>query len=527
MIWVLLLGLVSAACGDSAIPLLRPGGLRVVLDVSQTGTPEKPLEFSATTYRSFTIDVEALRSDRPNELDSTFNGWVVVEVHPTGETERTLHAIELTDGRASRQQVGIRQAYGEVRIVVSDVGFRPAADPRNARCNNGKDDDGDGYIDTQDNGCYSMVAGDDTETGGSGATGASPPLYFTKPRINDIQRPAEDKDETSPLDGHRVTVDRGWLLVTQVGTNGMYITDYEGATWDASANKWQLRAQDLAYDSIFVFNYSQPLNLQAGDCLVSIDGGVMEFYGYTELQFPVWKKGDFGFCGVRARKAGVAECPDKESDGACTGDAQCKEGYLCQAGTCRPDPSTDRHELCRQRIEGLISAPVDITTLTLDHQGEKVSVWDPNFKLAEAFEGGIVQVSNVSIFTEAHKCDFNGNQLIDFYAEDQREDDCYNDCGENASCSQWYSYNRFGQWTVHFKDSTGVTRELAVLTTGAVPNFDPMKDCSFAADYWNCKRKPQRLGKLVGTLRNLSFARPPWILEARSAADCPDCKNPD
>ena len=59
-----------------------------------------------------------------------------------------------------------------------------------------------------------------------------------------------------------------------------------------------------------------------------------------------------------------------------------------------------------------------------------------------------------------------------------------------------------------------------------VETFDPMTGCDFSAssDGRSCTRSTTKtLGKVLGTMRQFKYGKPPWILQPRTPADCPDC----
>jgi hypothetical protein len=120
------------------------------------------------------------------------------------------------------------------------------------------------------------------------------------------------------------------------------------------------------------------------------------------------------------------------------------------------------------------------------------------------------------MFTEARFCDADSDGEINFSHEDEK--DCSNDCGDHTGCIVMETYRQYNQWSVHFMDGANAEQEVSIVTAGAIPTFDPI-----AAS----KKDPQGMviGEVVGTLRHLVFARPPWIIEARRPSDCPDCKN--
>ncbi len=458
----------------------------------ELGTDEQPLEFSAQEDLTFMIDVEALRNDRPELLYTTYNGSAVLTVQPTGKTVKLPHDINFVEGRAQNVEVKISGAYGIVRLVVTDKGYVKAENAGEAVCNDGLDDDFDGYVDTPiDRGCY--YANDQTEDGGSGATGASEPIFFASPRMADIQRPGKDGDKSALL-GSRVKVDEGFMLITRVSTDGLYITDFDGARWDDTVDQFVMTAEEASYRSIFAFNFSTPLNMHEGDCLVQLDGTVEEFFGYTELGKPTWKKGDYEFCAAKARSAGLSGCPVTAQE------------------------DLELAKACRLAMEARANEPVDVTLLMIKGEGgTEHSAWDKNYLAPERFESALVQLSNVRMFTELRACDLNGDGVVDFGSKEEK--DCSNDCGDDKQCIVAETYHQYKQWTVHFADGAGVEREVSVVSQGAMKDFDPLQASAEGG------AEGKLLSKVVGTMRNLSFGRPQWILEPRRQADCPDCKN--
>lgn len=477
---------VTGACVDRPELHRELGGFNIkFVPDTDLGSEQRPLSMGTpSSPHFFTVDIEALRNDALGELDKSYNGVAVITPTPSGRTDKTVYTVKFTDGVATGVKVGVYLAHGPIRLLVTDVGYtEPDKAGDTPACNNGKDDDDDGYIDDMDRGCYTL--GDNSETGGTNATGASEVVHFGFATISDVQRPVpEIDDEASPLAGERVSIRSGWMLVTRVGTDGMYVTDFAGVKFDGK--QWQVKPQDLEYDSVFAFNFSTPLNLQLGDCLVQLDGTVEEFYGYTEMSKPAWKKGDQKFCAAKALQAGVAACA--------------------------ADVAT-----CRLRVEELANTPVKLTTYTVTEGGKTFSVWDTG--RAERFEAGLVMVENLTMFSYAATCDKNGDGLADF--ANTKEGDCMRACQKDTTCIIQESYNQYNQWTVLFTDGAKAPQRVAVITAGALPAWDPIKAAADA----KAAGAPMKLNGVVGTMRHLIFGKPPWILETRSPADCPQCVN--
>jgi len=485
---ILLLCLALVGCGGNG-PTPPPIDSFAITLVGNPdlGSVDKPIPFS-TSELSFTIDIEALKD---GQRAGFYDGWAVVVVRPVGTTVPEPLSVKLEGGLAQKVTVKLKRVFGTIHLVAVAVGYVPGS-PGSAACNNGIDDDRDGFVDfPNDRGCF--YANDEDEGGSESIAGLSPPITIAGPTIADLQTPVfgVTADE-SPLKGERVAVNRGWLLVTRVGTDGMYVTDFEGAKYDKAAEKWDVKPETLSYDGIFVYNYSTPLNLQEGDCLTQLDGQIDEFYGYTEMGKPTWKKGDFAFCSAKAREAGL-DCPPATEDA-----------------------ETPAGRACREKIEELVNTPVDITKLVLDDGGIQRSVWDQTYMMTERFEAGLVQLSGVFTFVEARRCDLDQDTVLNF--SDPAEKDCSNGCGDDVKCVVWENYNRYRQWSVNFSDGSdpAVMREVNIVSAGGIQNFDPLKFV---------EKGPRNLSKVVGTLRHLSFGRPPWTLELRRQADCPDCVN--
>ncbi|MBI5528425.1 MAG: hypothetical protein HY897_19000 [Deltaproteobacteria bacterium] len=122
---------------------------------------------------------------------------------------------------------------------------------------------------------------DSIEAGPSYAAGASVPIVFPNPSIADVQFSNEEEAPfTSALSGYQLrsggqeTIKRR-VVVTSVTNSGFYMTDLDGP--------------GNGSNSLFVFNYSRPEGVAAGDNLLWFSGTVAEHLGTTQVTFPSWE----------------------------------------------------------------------------------------------------------------------------------------------------------------------------------------------------------------------------------------------
>lgn len=125
----------------------------------------------------------------------------------------------------------------------------------------------------------------------------------------------------------------------------------------------------------------------------------------------------------------------------------------------------------------------------------------------EAWESALVRVRDVTVSDFTVDCDHNGDGEVDFEDFDtgacSTECECRDACEQDAYCTELNQYLEYGQWAV----SVG-GQKLWVVTRETIPGFDP-----FAPGH------AKELVSITGTLRNLRFLRPAWILEPRCPQD--------
>lgn len=374
-------------------------------------SPDAPCVHSSQ-LEAHRASIRALTAE--GTLDTTFNGSVVLTLLPAGILEggflmsggRRGTTVRLVGGLAEDLEISFSRAFGEVRLLVEDLGYTRATLVTEAAC----------YDIYPTPGCFSRD--DDDISVGTGAAGVSDPVFFTNPRIYDIQYTevesvGEAQGWPSPLDGFRPTVDadgrdlvptladcvggpqgqRELVVVTSVTVDGFYVTDVCNAAGPSFAH-------------LYVYNFNTPENLQVGDCLRDLTGTIQEFHGFTELKNPFWQV------------------------------------------DCDPlDPG------CRlPRCADLVPAPVTLNATMMADQHHM-----------ESLEAGIVELLDATLATEFRACDLNGNGTI---AGDD-EWACARACGDAIDCVVAENYASYFQWTVH-KDG----REINVLTRGTL-DFDP------------------------------------------------------
>ena len=419
-----------------------PFAFRVEVAAADRGSAEAPRPFPLEPV-PLTVRIEAVG---PDGAPVPYEGWVLLRLEP-GAVERVEGVdavgpyVRLAGGSVDGVRVWVSRAFGEARLWAMDVGFEPA-DPSMAACANGRDDDGDGRRDWPlDPGCW--YANDDDEASGSHAVGISEPVWFANPTLADVQ----GRQGVSPLVGRRVVVEGPPMVVTRITTDGFYVSELDDA---GAAVPW---------GHLFVFNYSTPPGLRVCDRIQRLTGGVVEFFGFTELGFPSWRSEPW--------------CPPGQR---CRGrDGAVRDGEPCPV----PEPFL---------LDDTVLGTPDV----------------------EPWESALVEVRDVQLPTlfgpeqppTGSNCDLNGDGEVSLAPGPER--DCNDNCMANPSCSEWNQYLAFGQFVVRVG-----TRAIGVVTRDSVPDFDPVE------------HRGEMLAAVRGTLRNFSPLGPQrgYLLQPRCSQD--------
>lgn len=410
-------------CVESSEPLDPEAlaGFNVhVVDATAFGTP--PYRFPSS-FQPMTLRVEALQAD--GLIKDDYVGWVQVQVVP-GEVADSTRLLRLEGGVNESHEIQVRYAFGDTRIWVEEVGL-----DQQDECRDGFDNDGNGRLDWPgDPGCFGPE--DPSESGATYVTGLSPAVPFNPVDINNVQFNPDDPAGTSPLLGEEVKIERGELVVTNVSITGFFLTDL---------------AEDLGFNSIFIFNFSFPEGVRVGQRMLEVSGGVDEFQQGTQLTFPSWTiDPDY-------------ELPDSEREIL----ARCEQ-------------SSDPDVL---QVEPVVLSSADLN----------------DFELLERYESSVVRVENVESVNKFMDCDFDGSGRISGIEEEA----CRDVCQESNRCTELSNFVERDQFGGNVEGSS-------VWISGAqqVANIDAFEGCEQTDDSpptWEC---PDRvMASATGNLRHV------------------------
>lgn len=419
-------------CGDSMEHTGKGEHIVVHITGGDRGAPEKLLPITFEKPTKTTIHIEA--QDSSGQLDGNFNGYVrvgtkpgtVLDVAGPGSSGRN---VKLTNGVADDIVVSVLAAYGPTRIVVEDLGYVPA-DPgadQPPQCSDGKDNDKNGYVDFPlDPGC--AFPNDDLEGPATYAAGASELLYFALPRIADV-RGVDSGGTATVFPREQVQIDANpTLVVTRVASDGFYVTDVD---------------DPRGFSSVFAFTFSSPTKMRACDKIRSISGTAVDFYGFTELNFPTWTLQEYN---PRSPDSDVNTCPipeptllsyDEVSGGAKAGSLFKYESAMVRVAT-----------------EGAMTV----------HVGAKLG-------------GGHPEQPAMAPTADATNCDMNGDGKVDFGKDPEKT--CAANCTADAECSEFSNFMaqksfNLVVFTSSPSSSAPVKAVKMQVSAATAANFDPV-----------------------------------------------------
>lgn len=336
--------------------------------------------FSGECAYRLLVDVTAIGRDG---LPFPYRGPVSLRVTP-GRLRGPGPVLVMENGKLTDVEVHLTRGIGKTHIWFEEDGVLPRLADY-GQCNDGIDNDDNGFIDLADAGCEG--AADDLEAPVSLATGVSPTIYFDNPTIRDIQ--LTDQISTSPLVGKQVQVTSGNLIVTNVIANGFYVIDLDD------------QHVDRLYNGLFVFTFSKPEGIDYGDKLCGFSGALDEFVGMTQIEFPSF----------------IAYYP---------GNPLCEGFEGLDPSAQIPEP----YKLTDLLVSEFVSGSARLTAI------------GTNSSLLEKYESNLVSFTDVELSTRFIACDRNKNGRID----DGDENTCRNECQNEALCTDLESYFQFAQW---------------------------------------------------------------------------------
>ena len=385
----------------------------VLADGTDRGTREARKNIAVDPPDSYTISVRAMGSD--GKIDTSFDGWLRVSAKPgniIGVTGSDVDGrnVHLKGGHIDNVAVEISRAYGDTRIVVEDLGYVPADPQRQPppACADGKDNDNDGDIDfPADNEC--AFANDDSEEGGSYASGASDAVFYKLPRAAEVR--GYPSGAFTPFKAQTVSVDTGYreetrdydftMVVTRLSSDGFYVADLED---DRAAG------DRTGFDGLFAFNFNTPSNLGYCDRLRRLSGTATEFFGSIQLGYPTWS----------------ATRWDGKPETCLIPEPYWFNGYELTDAAANTTKLKYTHSLVRVRTGDQNVGGVDYRTEVhiSKFMGPEHPTKNPDgtYKMAE----------------NATNCDFNEDDNIDFTTDPEKS--CAASCDADPECTEWSNF---------------------------------------------------------------------------------------
>ncbi len=337
-------------------------------------------------------------------------------------------------------------------------------------------------------------------------------------------------------EGEPYRVDEDYSITVSGGQ--IVVTPLDGGALPADGRavvEYVINEHALRFASLYVFTFSAPFGLVPGSRVCTLQGGVTEFLGLTELGFPSYRV--FLEGGAAAAEA-VRPYNDEEV----------------------PDPRDDESFLFVEcplqdaEWQGPSYIPDPVVLSGSSFPGAHIPVYDDAHMVPDAFEAGLVRIENATLATQWRSCDLDGSRMVDrCYDQDREEGRCLenqkqeNDCemacatagltglkpGERASdyagCTEVTNYDSYGQFLVDVKDLAPDGRVIGggrvnVNTRENIPEFDP-RPLPGGPPYGRLhpNTDQERLVKgfrsVTGTLYQVNSARPVWMVVPRGIED--------
>lgn len=330
------------------------------------------------------------------------------------------------------------------------------------------------------------------------AAGVSEAMHFKNPTVQDLQydptamAPSCSDDRncdntSSPLVGNFVETAQSAYLVTGITNDGFFVTDLSTDTSPP------IGSYPGRFQSLFVYNFSYPENLDTGDVVTRIYGTVQEFTGQTQLTFPAWDKQP------------PEATREQRYTARCTEDDECPAGLQCEQNNCRIEPVEITEAICAT-AQGR-NGPQNLC----GHSGGNIDL--------ESLESGRVEIVEATMPTKFVNCDFNGDG--DTPNENPTvpcggECECKKACLEEPGCSELSALHTYGQYVVTLAGSKNY--KINVITRDSSPTVVPYLPAQDDAS-----SQPLAYGgvkvRVRGNLRQSLPARPRWAVTVGERAD--------
>ena len=391
----------------------------VVNPVNGFGSKESPLKFSnnfatdgqcASGRVCHVVTIGAYAVDVFGNEYKDFNGKVLVKIVP-GEV--SVKELEVRNGKIGEWTTN---ANGELELVRGvDISIRHSFGPAKIWIEDSLKTfnfDGSRVVQTP-----------------SYSTAVSQEFVFESETIEMVQYNPDLLAGPSPLNAEFVSIlgrEGHNIVVTNVVATGFYITDLDAEI----------------YNSLFIFTFSQPTRVEIGDRVCEVSGGVAEFTGMTQLQFPSW--------GIQNKERSTAQDQDPAPEDGDAGSGTCKDK---ETGLSRP---CTREEL--EVMAEIVDCSPDyaagkITDPTLRRAFGKLPLPDPkiiepailtkaNRTALEKLEASIVTITDVRLSSRFIDCDDNGNGRIE---SGTSESDCRNTCNNDLTCTELSNLRSYDQ----------------------------------------------------------------------------------
>ena len=366
---------------------------------------------------------------------------------------------------------------------------------------------------------------------GSLATGVTEEFYFEDQTIHTIQYNPDIPDGMTPLlkQFGNVKAKKGHdLVVSNVVSTGFYVTDIGE------------KGMKDGFNSIFIYSYSQPSRVDIGDRICEVTGGIAEFTGMTQMQFPSW--------GIQNKERSTAEDTDPAPEDGDTG-----VGYCVDKDTGLPRPCTDEElanmaeivdcwatfnperanecldtvltetygegtperaaakEKCKAEKKAFAyiepPQPLDINWQILmcgadgNVDGDKTQC-----EKLEAMESSIVTIEDIDLSSYFIDCDDNGNGKIDSKTD---EATCRTECNNNPKCTEYSNLDSYDQWKARANGKYGestISSEISVASSALIAGFDILDGCVNIFDdnlRKNVFCQKRKFKRLTGTLKQV------------------------